>query len=152
MCHDILDIFAAVADVLSGIEVVGVSHKVLADACRHAQTKVGIDIDLADCACRRLAELLLGNADCILEGAAMGIDDLYIFLRNGGGTVKDDRESGKSSCHFLQNIKAQLGIRAGFEFVSAVAGSDRDRQGINAGPLDKFLDLVGISWPCRRPP
>ena len=116
----------------------------LADACRHAKTKVGIDIDLADSACRRLAELLLGNADGILEGAAVGIDDLYIFLRNRGGSVKDDRESGKSSCHFLQNIKAQLGIRAGFEFVSAVAGSDRDRQGINAGPLDKFLDLIGI--------
>ena len=60
--NDVLDILAAVADVLSGIEVIGMSDEVLTDTCGHAKTKVGVDVDLADCAFSRHTELVLGNA------------------------------------------------------------------------------------------
>ena len=58
--------------------------------------------------------------------------------------MQDNRETGKSSGNFCKDIQAELGIRAGFELVSAVAGSDRDRQRINAGPLNKLFYLIGV--------
>ena len=84
MRYDILHILAAIADVLSGIKVIGMRFHVLADTGGHAQAKVRVDIDLADCALGCLTKLILGNADRILQSAAVAVDDLYILLRNGG--------------------------------------------------------------------
>ena len=144
MGNDSLDILAAVAEVLSGIKVLGMRDEVLADTGGHAQTKVGVDVDLADCALCGKTKLILRNADGILQSAAVGVDDLDILLRDGGRTVQDDREAGKPSGNLFQNVQTKLGICAGFELVCTVACADCDRQGVNAGPLDKFLDLVGI--------
>ena len=76
--------------------------------------------------------------------AAVRVDDLDIFLRNGRRTVQNDRESGKSSGYFLKDVQTKLGIRAGFELVSAVACADRDRQRVNSCSLNELFDLVGI--------
>ena len=142
--NDILDILAAVAEILSGIKVIGMSFHVLADTGCHAKAKVGVDIDLADCALSCQTKLILRNTDRILKSAAVAVDDLDIFLRNGGRSVKNDRESGKSSCYFCQDVQAKLGICAGFELVSAVACADGDSQGINACSLNELFDLIGI--------
>ena len=65
--NDVFDILAAVTDVLSGIEVVRMSHEVLADTGCHAEAEIRVDIDLADRACSCFAKLtrlqLLCEAD-----------------------------------------------------------------------------------------
>ena len=76
--------------------------------------------------------------------AAVLVDDVDEFLRNTGGTVEHDRESRKALLHFLQNIKSELRLCAGFELVRAVAGSDRDCKGIASGLLDEFLNLLRL--------
>ena len=58
--------------------------------------------------------------------------------------MQNDRESGKSSGYFLQDVQTKLGIRAGFELICAVACADRDRQRVNACSLNKLFYLVGI--------
>ena len=43
---DLLDIGTAVAHILAGIKVIGVSVKVLPDPRGHAQTQIGVNVDL----------------------------------------------------------------------------------------------------------
>ena len=96
--NDRLDVRAAVGQVLTGIEVIRMLHEVLADACGQAEAQVGVDVDLADCASCSLTKLIFRNADSILQGAAVLVDDLDIFLRNGGRSVQNDREARESLC------------------------------------------------------
>jgi hypothetical protein len=97
-----------------------------------------------------ITKLIFRNADGIDQFAAVCIDDADIFLRNGRRAMQNNRESGKSSDDFFQNIQTELRLCAGFELVCAVAGADGDGKGIHAGALDKFLDLVRIVYtlPC----
>ena len=59
--------------------------------------------------------------------------------------MENDGEAGQSLRYLLEDVKAKLGIGAGFELVSAVAGPDGDGQGIHAGLVHKLFHLFG---PC----
>lgn len=107
MLDNSLDIRAAIAQILTGIEMIRMLHKMLADASRHAKTKVGIDIDLADRASCRFTKLIFRNADCVNQLAAVLVDDLDIFLRNRRRAVQNDREARKSLRDFIKNIKTK---------------------------------------------
>ena len=50
-------------EILTGIKVIGMLGKVLADVGGHGKTDVGVDVDLADSQLCGLAELILGDAD-----------------------------------------------------------------------------------------
>ena len=149
--NDVLDILAAVADVLSGIEVIGMSHEVLADTCGHTKTKVRVDVDLADSTFCCHTKLFLGDTDGILQSAAVCIDNLYIFLRNGGRTMKNDREARKSSGNFFENVESEWwryqdaffvsGALFRFELVCAMGSTDGDRQRIAACSGNEFFDV-----------
>ena len=78
----------------------------------------------------------------------MLVDDLDVFLRNRRRSVKNDRESGKSSGNLFQNIQTKLRLGAGLELVSAVRGSDCDSQRINAGLLHKLFNLFRMRIEC----
>ena len=55
-----------------------------------------------------------------------------------------DRESGQTFADFFEDVEAQLRFLAGFEFVSAVAGADRDGEGVAARLFGEFANLVGV--------
>ena len=138
--------------------------EVLADARRHRKTQVRVDIDLADRALRRLTKLLLGDADRVGHLAAVFVDDLHEFLRNGGRAMQNDREARQTLGNFVQNVEAQrrrnedaLFIASalfGLELVSAVGGADRDCEGVNASLGNELLDLfrTGVGGILVRKP
>ena len=149
---DVMDELTAVGEVLARVEMFRVLCHVLTDAGSQAETEVGVDIDLADSALGRFAELLLGDAYCIGHLAAVFVDYLNEFLRHRGRTMKHDGEAGQTLCHFVQYIEAEwrryqyalfvAGTLGGGELVCAVAGADGDGQRVYAGAVDEFLDLV----------
>ena len=106
-------------EILAGVEFRGLFHEDLADASGHGETAVGVDVDLADGGLGSFAELVFADADGVLQLAAVLVDHLHVFLRDGGGAVEDDRESGDALFDLLQDVEADAGIRAGFELVGA---------------------------------
>ncbi len=132
MLNDCLDICSCVAEILSGVEVVGMLHKVLTDTCGASHSEVGVDVNLTYCHACSLTQHILGYADSVLKLAAVFVDYLYEFLRNGRCTVQYDREFGKSLAYFFEDIETELRLRTGLEFVCAVGSTDSDSEGVNA--------------------
>ena len=156
--HDLVDVhllhaLAGRGEVLARIEVTRILSEVLADRSRHRETRVGVDVDLANRALRGLAELFLGNADGVGKLAAELVDRVDVLLRNRAGAVEDDREAGELLLNGLEDVERErrrdelarlLVARAllGLELVGAVRGADGDREGVAArlgGELDHFL-------------
>ena len=96
MLDDSFDIRSCVAEVLSGIEVIGMLYEVLTDTCGASHSQVGVDIDLTYSHRSSLTEHFFGYADSVVEFAAVLVDDLYEFLGYGRRAVQYDREFGKS--------------------------------------------------------
>ncbi len=78
----LLHLVAGRAEVFAGVELTGLVVEDLADSGGHGQTGVGVDVDFANGALGSLAELLFGDTDGIGELAAVGVDDVDIFLGN----------------------------------------------------------------------
>ena len=57
--------------------------------------------------------------------------------------MKDDGEAGQALAYFFENIETKLGVLAGLEFICAVRGTDRDREGIDSRSLRKLFHFVG---------
>ena len=151
---EFLHLVACRTEVLAGIEFARFLVEYLADCCGHCKTAVGVDVDLADSALGSLAELLFGDTYCIGKFAAMSVDDVDIFLRNGAGSVEYDGEAGELLLDFVENVECEgrryqtagLGIAGallGFELVCAVAGADGDCEGIAAGAGCEVDNLFG---------
>ena len=142
------------SEVLARVEVLGMLGEVLADRRRHREARVGVDVDLAHRALRRLAQLLhralrrlaqllLGNADRVGELAAELVDRVDVLLRDAGRAVEDDREAGELLLDGLEDVERERGrdelarllvARAllGLELVGAVRGADGDRERVAA--------------------
>ena len=151
---EFLHLVACRTEVLAGIEFARFLVEYLADCCGHCKTAVGVDVDLADSTLGSLAELLFGDTYCIGKFAAMSVDDVDIFLRNGAGSVEYDGEAGELLLDFVENVECEgrryqtagLGIAGallGFELVCAVAGADGDCEGIAAGAGCEVDNLFG---------
>ena len=56
---DLLDVRARVAQILTGVEVIGMLHKVLPDTGGAGKAQVGVDIDLANRHAGSLAEHMI---------------------------------------------------------------------------------------------
>lgn len=84
---DLFHIRSCIAEVLAGIEVVGVLNVVLSDCRRKRYAQVGVDIDFAYRKLRRLSEFRFGNADRVGHGAAVLVDDCDLILRNARRAV-----------------------------------------------------------------
>lgn len=57
--------------------------------------------------------------------------------------MKYDGKTGQTPGDLLQNVESQLRLGAGFEFIGPVGGANGNRQGVTAGTLYKFLDILG---------
>ena len=133
----------------------GVLREILADGRGHRKARVAVDVDLADRALCRFAELFFGNADRVRELAAVLVDRVDFVLRDGGRTVEDDREAGELLFDRVQNVERQrrrnelAGLRVagalfGGELVRAVAGADGNCERIAAGARCEVDDLFGL--------
>lgn len=116
----------------------------LADRRRACHAQVGIDVDLADRHFRRLAEHFFGDPDRVRHLTAVTVDHFDEILRNGGSPVQYDGEAGEALCHLFQNVKAELRFGTGLELIGAVAGADRDGEGIDPRLGRKFINFVRI--------
>ena len=60
--------------------------------------------------------------------------------------MEHNGEARQAAADLFQDVKPQLGLLAGFKFVSAVAGADGDGQRIHAGAGDKlfYFSRVGV--------
>ena len=74
------DIVSARSKILTRIEMLGMFVEVLADSRGHSKTEVGVDVDLADSHGSSLTEHIFGDTDSIGHSAAVGVDDVNIFL------------------------------------------------------------------------
>ena len=126
--------------------------KVLAHAGSEGQAQVAVNVDLAYSHGSGLAQLLLGDADGVGHLAAVFVDDLHEFLRNGGRAVQHDGEARQTLGYFFQDVEAQrrghqdavrvAGALRGGELVRAVAGADGDGQAVAAGGGGEFFHFV----------
>ena len=115
----------------------------LTDTRGASHTQVAVDIDLADSHRSSLSEHIFGYADRVFERAAVLVDDLYEFLRNGRSAVQDYREVGQSLSNFFENVESELRLGARLELVSAVRSTDRDSKAVNAGLGNEFFYFFG---------
>ena len=103
----LLHVLASGLQILARIEMTGVLVEVLADGSCHGETRVRVDVDLANSALACFAELLFGNTHCIGELATMSVDGIYLVLRNGAGTVEYDGETRKLLLDLVQNVECK---------------------------------------------
>ena len=99
MSNDILNILTSVAKILSRVEVIRMLYEMLTDTSSQTQTKIRVNVDLADCTLSCLTKLFFRNTDGILQSAAVSVDDLNVFLRNRRRSMKTARMS-RRSCGF----------------------------------------------------
>lgn len=85
--YDFFDGSAGIAEVLSGIEMVGMFRKVFADRSRTSYAQVGVDVDFADGHRSGFAEHFFGDTDRIGHFAAELVDNGNSVLRNGRSAV-----------------------------------------------------------------
>ena len=101
-----------------------------------------------------LAEFLFGDTDGIGQLAAVGVDDVNVFLGHGAGAVEHDGESGELLHNGVENVECQgrrnelavgvAGALLGSELVCAVAGTDGDGQGVATGAGGEVDYLLGV--------
>ena len=141
MLYHVLDGLAGRAEVLPWVKVVWVKSQVLAYCGCHCQAKVGVDVDLADtglaCTAKHFFWYALGSVDFSAELVALGDE----FRKDCGGSVEYEGEVRQQTGDRIETIKVEL--RISFEFVSSVAGTDRDGEGINAST---FYELDCLIW------
>ena len=150
---EFFDVRSCGFEIFSRVEFGGIVVEEFSDRSGHCKTEVGVDVDLADGKLCGFTQLFFGNADSVGHLAAVVVDHLYVFLRNGRGSVENDGEAGQSLADFFENIESECGgnedtlfvSRAlfGFEFICAVGSSDRDREGVDARLFDEFFDFFG---------
>ena len=123
--HDkLLDVFPCRSEILARVKVVGMLGKVFTDRSSHYETKVGVDVDLADRASCCLAEHVFRDADGIGHLAAVGVDLIDILLDDRGRTVQDDREVGKKLFDLLEYVEAKASWRTCVPWLSDPSGVD----------------------------
>ena len=129
-------------EVLAGVKFCRFFIKDFTDSSGHSETAVGVDVDFANCGFSSFAELTFVDTDSIFEFSAVFVDDLDEVLGNGGGSMENDGESGDLLFDFVEDVKTDFGIGTGLEFVSTMAGSDCDSEGVNTCLSEECFGLT----------
>ena len=114
----------------------------LANGACHSQSQVRVDVDLANCHRSSLSQHVLWNALCAGHLTAVCVDHINKLWDNRGCTMQNDGESRNKSANLLQDIKAEFCFT--FKFVSTVAGTNSNGQGVYSCPLYELLYLFGL--------
>ena len=85
--HDLVDVhllhvLTSGLQILTRIEVSRMLSQVLTDGSGHGQTRVGVDVNLADSTLRSLTQLLLGDTDSGLEVTTVLVDGVDLVHRH----------------------------------------------------------------------
>jgi len=137
------EVVASVSEVLTRVVVLGMVDKVLADGSGHGKTAIRVDVDLADSALDSLADLVLGDADSVLDLSTVLVDGGNVLLGNRRRAVEDNGEAGDADLDLVEDVETEVGLGARRELDHTVAGADGDGKAVNASALDKVLHLVG---------
>jgi len=137
------EVVASVSEVLAGVVVLRVVDKVLADSSGHSKTTIRVDVDLANGALDSLADLVLGDADSVLDLSTVLVDGGNMLLRDRRRAVENDGEARDADLDLVEDVKAEVGLGARRELDNTVAGADGDGKTVNTSALDKVLHLVG---------
>ena len=148
-------VLTGLAAVLTRVEVFWVFIECLANTSGEGETRVGVDVDLADSTLGSPAELILWNTDSIWQFTAVLVDDVNILLWNRRRTVENDWEAGKLLLDGCENVKCQwrrnetAGLRVTCtllrsEFVSTVRSTDGDSQRVAACAGREVYDLFRL--------
>ena len=159
MANQLLDVGTGGLQVLPGVKLVGMGVEEFPDGAGHGQAEVGVDVDLADGQLSGVTQLILGHADGAGHLATVGVDHLHVVLGHGGRAVEHDGEAGQAAGDLLQHVKAELGLGAGLELVSAVGGAGRVVNGaitggmrpVDAMAFDSAPELVRVLRAKARP-
>jgi len=87
-------------------------------------------------------EMVLGDADSVLDLSTILVDSGDVLLRDRGRAVEDDGEARDADFNLVEDVETEVGLGARRELDDTVAGSDRDGEAVDASALDKVLDLV----------
>ena len=79
---ELLHVVTRRTEILAWIELCGLVSEDLTNSCCHGETRVRVDVDLANCALSGLAELLLRNTYSSLEGTTELVDCVNLVLGN----------------------------------------------------------------------
>ena len=123
-------------------------RKRLAHGAGHGQTDVCVNIDFAHTRANAALNFFHRHAIGFLDVAAELADDGQPFLRHAARTVHHQvrvRHRLVDSHDLFHGQNVARGFAG--EFVGAVAGTDGNRQGINAGALDK---IFGLNRVCQQ--
>ena len=156
--NQFLDVGTAISHILARVEVLRMSHKVLANTSRESQAQVGVDVDFANCGFSSLAELIFRNTNSIVQLAAVSVDDLNVLRNNGRSTMENDRELRNLLLDFSENVETQFGryenafsiARALFrlELECTMGSTDSDSQRIYASLFDEFFYFFRLRVSC----
>ena len=125
MSYHVLNSLTSRLQVLARIEMIRMLSHVLTDRSSHSQTDVRVNVDLAYSQLSSLTQLIFRNTDSIRHVAAVGVDDLYEFLRNRGGTMQNDREARQTLDALFQNVETQRRRNEDAFFIAGNAGFRR---------------------------
>jgi hypothetical protein len=139
--------------ILTRIEVLRMQSEGLTDTSSVSQTRVRVDVDLADSALSSLAELILWDTNSVGELPSIFVDDVDILLRNRRRAVKNDWEARELlldlcqhvECQWRRNQTACLRVTCallGLELVSTVRSTDGDSQRVATRTLAELDDLL----------
>ena len=143
------------AEIFTWVELGGFLGQGLSDGSGHSQAAVAVDVYLAHSALRSLTQLLFGNTHCLLQGTAVGVDDVHILLWHRARAVQHDGESRQFLFDGFQHVECQRrrqqtarlrvnGALFGGELVGAVARSNRDGERIDARLGYEIYHLFGF--------
>ena len=107
MANHFFDVFSCGFKILSGVKVIRMLDKMLTDGTGAYKTKVGVDVDFANCHFCCFAKKFFGNTDCIGHLAAEFVNNFYPFLRNGRRTVENDWETRDLLLDLSQDVETQ---------------------------------------------
>lgn len=141
---ELLECLPCRGEELPWVVVAGVLSKVLPDSGSHCETAIRVDVDLANSALGSLGELALGDSYGVLDLSSILVDGGDVLLRDGGGSVENDRESGDPLLNLVEDVKTDFDLLAWFELECSVACADGDGEGVNSSAVDKVLNFAGL--------
>ena len=151
----LLHLVASRTQILARVELSGLLGKYLADSSRHGQTRVRVDVNLADSRLSSLTQLVFGDTDSSFQLAAVLVDHVYIFLRNRRRSVQHDGEARQFLHHSIQHVECQRRRNQtarsrvnvalfGFELVCAVGSTNRDGQTVTTRASSEVDHFLGV--------
>lgn len=134
LVHDhLLHSLSGRLQIASRVEIRRILAECFTDGTCHSQTDIGVDIDLADSHRGSLAEHVFRDAFRAEDFAAIGIALFHKFRNDGRSAMEDDRVVRQELADLFQTFIVKIGVA--FEFVSSVAGADRNSERVASGKL-----------------